>query len=237
MSAAAVIGPDSWTRRLSPWRWMPAMVAGQVLRGLPDGSVGKQRDGARRERDEHVAGQARLGDREREVVAQPHHVLVGPAAVEVEADQPGDVVGARLGGDGGGVALLHDRAVLDDDEPVGQHERVERIVRDEQRRARVLGEMALQLGAGVEAGTGVQRGQRLVEQQQRRVAAASARASATRWACPPESWRGLRRACSARPTRPSQSAASLRASLAVRRRGGGGRTRRCPSALRCGKSR
>ena len=91
------------------------------------------------------------------------------AAVEVEADEAGDVVGAGLGGDGGGVALLHDAAVLDDDQPVGEHEGVERVVGDQQRRAGVVGEVAVQLGAGVQPGAGVERGERLVEQQQRRV--------------------------------------------------------------------
>jgi hypothetical protein len=95
-------------------------------------------------------------------------VAVGRAAVEVEADQPGDVVGARPAGDGGGVPGLHHPAVLHDDHPVGQHHRVQRVVRHQHGRARVVAEVAAQVGTGVQAGTRVQRGQRLVEQQQPR---------------------------------------------------------------------
>jgi hypothetical protein len=96
-------------------------------------------------------------------------VLVGLPSVEVQADEPGDVVGARFGGDRPGVALLHHAPVLDDDEPVGQHERVERVVRDEQRRPRMLREVALQLGARLQPRPGIQRGQRFIEQQQIRL--------------------------------------------------------------------
>ena len=68
-----------------------------------------------------------------------------------------------------GVALLHHPPVLDDDQPVRQDQRVQRVVRDDQRGTRVFAEVPVQLGAGVQPGTGVQRGQRLVEQQQSRV--------------------------------------------------------------------
>jgi hypothetical protein len=52
---AAVIGPASRTRRLSPWRSMPVMVAGHVLRGLPWGWFGVECYRGGWERDEHVA--------------------------------------------------------------------------------------------------------------------------------------------------------------------------------------
>ena len=69
-----------------------------------------------------------------------------------------------------GRALLHDPAVLEHEQPVGEHERLERVVRDEQARPGEVGEVPLELGLHVEPGAGVERGQRLVEQQQRRVA-------------------------------------------------------------------
>jgi hypothetical protein len=111
----------------------------------------------------------RVGNGEAEVGGDPDGVAVGGAAVEVEADEPGDVVGAWSGGDGGGVALLDDVAVLDDDQPVGQHQGVEWVVRDQQRRAGMAGEVAVQFGAGVQPGTGIQRGEGFVEQQQARM--------------------------------------------------------------------
>ena len=89
-------GPSSWTRRLSPWRWMPVTVAGQVLRGLPSGWFGCSATADGRERDERVAVHS-VGDGEGEPVGDRDGVAVGPAAVEVEPDQPGDVVGARAG--------------------------------------------------------------------------------------------------------------------------------------------
>ena len=66
----------------------------------------------------------------------------------------------------GGGALLDDAAVLDDHQPVGEHHGVQRVVRDQDRHGLELGQVAPELGADVEAGTGVQRGQRLVEEQQ-----------------------------------------------------------------------
>src|SRR5439155_20111142 len=103
------------------------------------------------------------------VVTELDRVAVGGAPVQVEADEAGDVVGTRLGGDGGGVTFLHHLAVFDDDEPVGQDEGVERVVGDQQCRAGMLAEVAVQFGAGVQAGAGVQGGERFVEQQQGRV--------------------------------------------------------------------
>ncbi|CAM5437813.1 hypothetical protein SFUMM280S_09567 [Streptomyces fumanus] len=93
-------------------------------------------------------------------------MAVGPPAVEVEADQPGDVVGARVPGNVAGGALLDDPAVLDHDQPVGQHHRVQRVVRDQHGDGLELREMAAQPGPYLQPGTGVQRGERLVEQQQ-----------------------------------------------------------------------
>ena len=136
-------------------------VARAAVRPLP-----VQRDGRRAEGHERVPGQ-RVGRGERDPV-DLDAVSGGLAAVQVQADQPGHVVGARLGGHRGGVALLDDPAVLDDDQPVGEDEGVQRIVGDQQRGARMVGEVAVQFGAGVQPGTGVERGERLVEQQQLR---------------------------------------------------------------------
>ena len=95
---------------------------------------------------------------------------VGGAGVQVEPDQPGDVLGGGAPGDLGRRALLHDPAVLEHEQPVGEHERLERVVGDEQARPGEVGEVPLELGLHVEAGARVEGRERLVEQQQRRVA-------------------------------------------------------------------
>lgn len=59
---------------------------------------------------------------------------------------------------------------------------------DQQGDAGVFGQVALQFGAGVRAGAGVQRGE---SSRSSVVCRASARTNATRWASPPESWRGF----------------------------------------------
>ena len=98
---------------------------------------------------------------------EPHGAVRGArAAVEVEADQPGDVLGRGPAGDLRRRAVLDDAAALDDEQPVGQHHRLERVVGDEQDRPGEVGEVPAQLGADLEPGAGVERGQRLVEQQQ-----------------------------------------------------------------------
>ena len=66
---------------------------------------------------------------------------------------------------------------------------------------------------------------------------ASARAMATRCACPPESSRGLRSARSAIASRSSQASRGCAALLARYARTRVARTRRCRARVRCGKSR
>ena len=95
---------------------------------------------------------------------------IGGAGIQVEADQPGDVVRGGAPRDLGRRALLHHEPVLEHQQPVGEHECLERVVRDEQARPGEVGEVALELGLHVEAGARVEGRERLVEQQQRRVA-------------------------------------------------------------------
>ena len=64
--------------------------------------------------------------------------------------------------------------------------------------------------AQVQPHDGIERRERFVEQQQPRFDVASARASATRCCCPPDSCAGYFGACSARPTRSSSSATRWR---------------------------
>ena len=66
-----------------------------------------------------------------------------------------------------GVPFLDDAPAFEHDEPVSQHERFERVVGDQQAGPREVGQVPLELGLHVEAGSGVQGGQGFVQQQQR----------------------------------------------------------------------
>src|SRR5262249_37760175 len=132
------------------------------------GTLPVQGDGAGREGDEDGAGEV-LGGDDRGTAVEAYGVAFGVAPVEVEADEGGDVVGAgRAGGLGGG-AVLDGPAVFDDDEPVGQHHGVERVVGDQDGDGFEVGQVTAELRADVQAGAGVEGGQRLVEEQQARV--------------------------------------------------------------------
>ena len=94
---------------------------------------------------------------------------------------------------------------------VGQHHRVQRIVGDQHRRAVEVREVAAQRRRGLEPGARVQGGQRLVQQQQRRVrrpAPGRARPAAPARRTAARAGAG---ACSARPTRSSQPRPRCRA--------------------------
>ena len=81
---------------------------------------------------------------------------VGAAGVQVQADQLGDVSVAGWRATVRGCAFLDDAAVFEDDEPVGQHERFERVMGDQQARPGEVGQVPLELGLHVKAGAGVQ---------------------------------------------------------------------------------
>ena len=92
---------------------------------------------------------------------------VGLALVQVQADKFGDVVSSGLAGDLRRGALLDDAPAFHDDELVGEHERFDRIVGDQQGRPGEVGQVRFEFGLDVEASSGVQRGQRFIQQQQR----------------------------------------------------------------------
>lgn len=127
-----------------------------------------QADRVWRERDVHRAP-AGFGNGERAAFGEVDGDAVGRAAIEVESDQVCDVVGARAAGDLGRRSFLDDRAVLDDDETVGQYHRVERIVRDQHSMTWIVGQMVCEIRANARACARIQCGKRFVEQQQRRV--------------------------------------------------------------------
>ena len=99
---------------------------------------------------------------------------------------------AGAGDELGGRAALQDPAVHDHADPVGERGGILEVVRDEDRRQRELAEQLVQLDPHRRLGVGVERRERLVQQQDAG-SRASARASATRWRSPPESSRDARR--------------------------------------------
>ena len=70
--------------------------------------------------------------------------------------------------DVGRTAFLHDRAALENHQPVGEGHGVDRVVGHEQLRTREIGELATDLPPQRSPGPGVDRGQRFVEKQKSR---------------------------------------------------------------------
>ncbi len=141
------------------------LAAPEVAGAGAGGALPVEGDRAGREGDEDRPGEV-LGGGHGRARLEPDGVALGAAAVEVQADEPGDVVRAGVTGDVGGGALLDDPAVLDDDQPVGQHHGVQRVVCDQHGDGLERRQVAAELGAHLQPGAGVQRGERLVQEQQ-----------------------------------------------------------------------
>ncbi len=142
-------------------------VAVHVLRGLPSGWwLWSAMAWGRMARATSAAGKW-VGDGELRPGVEAHGALAGGRAVEeVDADELGDVARGRPGRDVRRDAGLGDMPPLDDDEAVGEDERVHRVVRDEESGALKRGEVAAELGTDLDAGAGVEGGEGLVEEQQ-----------------------------------------------------------------------
>src|SRR5690606_450680 len=82
--------------------------------------------------------------------------------------EPRRIGRARPSGDLVGAADLDDAPCLEDDEPVGERARLERVVRDEEAHARELVEQTAEVAAQLGPGRDVERGKRLVEEQHAR---------------------------------------------------------------------
>src|SRR5215467_12578769 len=130
----------------------PGVAGAAGLRELAADHHGGRADG-----DEHVAVQALVGDDEGPAAGQSHPGAVGPAGVEVEADKFRDVRGGGLAGDLSRGALLDDAPCFEDDELVSEHERFERVVRDQQAWAGEICQVFPEFGLHVKAGSCVQR--------------------------------------------------------------------------------
>ena len=147
------------------------IFACQVLRALLDcGALGADHDGRRAHRDQHVTVLAMVRDHEGAAAGERHRGAVGPARVQVQADEFGHVVGSGLAGDLRRGALLNDAPAFEDDELVSQHERFERVMGDQQARPGEVGQVPFELGLHVQAGSGVQGRQGFVQEQQRGLA-------------------------------------------------------------------
>src|SRR5215470_8253326 len=136
----------------------PGVASAAGLRELAADHHGGRADG-----DEHVAVQALDGDDEGPAAGKSHPGAVGPAGVEVEADEFRDVRGGGLAGDLSRGALLDDAPCFEDDELVSEHERFERVVRDQQAWAGEICQVFPEFGLHVKAGSCVQRRQGLVQ--------------------------------------------------------------------------
>ena len=139
---------------------MPATVTGSAVGAYP-----VKGDRGRAEGDEHRSP-VRFGDGDLSPLRQLDAVVGGGTAVEVEADEAGDVVGARVPGDLAGRPRLHQAPVFDDDQAVGEDHRVERVMGDQQGGAAEVGEVVTQPGADLQTSVGVEGRERFVEQQQ-----------------------------------------------------------------------
>ena len=107
-----------------------------------------------------------VGDRERPAAGEDDRGSVRVPGVEVQPDQLGDVFGGGLAGDLSGRAVLDDLAVFEDQQPVGEHQRLQRVVGDQQAWPGEVGQMLPEFGLDVQPGPRVECGERLVEQQQ-----------------------------------------------------------------------
>src|SRR6266567_503941 len=121
----------------------------------------------RAHRDEHVTLLALVRNHEGTACGECHSGAVGLPRVQIQAHEPGHVAGGRLAGDQGRGALLHDAAAFQDDELVGQHERFERVMGNQQAWPGEVSQVPPELGLDVKAGSRVQGRQRFVQEQQR----------------------------------------------------------------------
>src|SRR5262249_57931171 len=104
-------------------------------------------------RAEHVGVLAVLRDHEATASAEHYLGAVSLAGVQVQADELGYVVGGRLTGDLRRGAFLDDAPAFQDDELIGEHERFDRVVGDQQARPGEVGQVQLEFGLYVQAGS------------------------------------------------------------------------------------
>ena len=99
----------------------------------------------------------------------------GPADEQVRARELRDERARRRGDQLGGRTDLHELALVEHADPVGERGCVLVVVRDDDRREPARPQVSAQLGADVRACLGVERAERLVEEQDRGLARECAR--------------------------------------------------------------
>ena len=128
----------------------------------------EQRDRCRAEGDVDIPKDG-LRQLDKSSARQQHPVTFAATSKQIEADEPGDVVGSRPPGHVQRRTLLDDAAMLDDDKPICQHGGVDRVVRHEQRCSGEIGQVATHLGAYQQMGFRVEGSERLIQQEQPRL--------------------------------------------------------------------
>ena len=157
------VEPDTVSQQREPGDLrLPGVPGAAVLRALTADDYRR-----RTHRDHHVTVLAPVWDHEGAATGERHSGAVGLACVQVQADEFGHVVGSGLAGDLRRGALLNDAPAFEDDKLVSQHKRFERVMGDQEAGPGEVGQVSLELGLDVKAGSGVQGGQRFVQEQQR----------------------------------------------------------------------
>ncbi len=112
----------------------------------------------------------RLGQVYSSTARHGQEVAGGDAGQKVQADQPGHVVGPRAPSHIQWRAHLDNPAVLDDHQSISEHRRIDGVVSDHNSWASELGQMSSQLSPDQQPSPGVERCQRLVQQEKPGVA-------------------------------------------------------------------
>ena len=204
---SAVTGtvPATITRTRSPSTSRCSTVPGEHVPWRPLRLLAVQRHRPRVHDGEHIAA-GMPGRNELAAVAQPDPTTVGVAAVEVDADEIGDVPGAGPFAQFGERPRLDHPAGLEHDHPIAQGHGVDRIVGHHDPRALVRLEVAAQLPARVDTRARVECRQRFVEQEDAGVQH-QCPSEGDPLGLPPAQRTRARAACSATPTRSSHACA------------------------------
>jgi hypothetical protein len=125
-----------------------------------------QRDGARVHDCKHRTRSVMIRDDERPTAGERDDAVgAALAGVEVRAGELGDPTGTRASGDLDRCADLGDPTLVEHDHPVGEDSCVDRIVGDEESHTGERSEVTTEIPSDFVAGRGVERGERLVEQE------------------------------------------------------------------------
>jgi len=126
-------------------------------------------DGVRMHDGEHRTGSRMVGDDQRAALIEADVTVGGRAGEQVGPGELSDPPRAGPPGDLGGGAGLGDATVVEDDDVISQDGGIDRIMGDEETNTGERGEVAAKVAPDLVAGGGVERGERLVQQQDLRL--------------------------------------------------------------------